>query len=142
MTKLYTCEVHVRWGDSDRLGHVNNVLYAEYAQEARVQFFRDCIIGAGAPPTPMVVRKMTFDYLRPVTDETAPITVEIAIPHVGTSSFVVHQLMRDRNGEVCVRAEGVMVGFDPETEKSVPLPERTRELLKEYAPVEVSAPAR
>jgi acyl-CoA thioester hydrolase len=43
---------------------------------------------------------------------------------------------------VCVRAEGVMVGFDPETEKSVPLPERTRELLKEYAPVEVSAPAR
>ncbi|MGW0044250.1 acyl-CoA thioesterase [Rhodococcus sp. NPDC003348] len=138
MTKSYTCEIQVRWGDSDRNGHVNNVLYAEYAQESRTRFFRDCIIGAGAPLAPMVVRKMAFDYLRPVTDETGPVTIEVSILHVGTSSFGVRQVLRDRNGEVCVEVEGVMVGFDPETEKSVPLPDRTRELLRSYAPVEVT----
>lgn len=130
----------MRWGDSDRNGHVNNVLYAEYAQEARVRFFKERIIGAGAPLAPMVVRTMAFDYQRPVTDETGPITVEVSIARVGTSSFGVRQVLRDRNGASCVVVEGVMVGFDPETEKSVPLSEHTRELLREYAPVEV-APA-
>lgn len=138
MANTYTCEVQVRWGDSDRNGHVNNVLYAEYAQEARTRFFRERIIGAGAPLAPMVVRTMAFDYQRPVTDETGPVTIEVSILRVGTSSFGVRQVLRDRNGETCVVVEGVMVGFDPETEKSVPLPERTRELLREYAPLEVT----
>ncbi|GAA4475468.1 thioesterase family protein [Rhodococcus olei] len=136
MPKTFTCEVQVRWGDSDRLGHVNNVLYAEYAQEARTRFFRE-LTAYGVRPAPMVVRKMAFDYLRPVTDETGPVTVEVTIPRVGTSSFAVRQVVRNRHGEVCVEVEGVMVGFDPETEKSVPLPDRTRELLREYAPIEV-----
>lgn len=142
MSKVYTCEVQVRWGDSDRNGHVNNVLYAEYAQESRTRFFRDCIIGAGAPPAPMVVRTMAFDYRRPVTDATGPVTIEVSILHVGTSSFGVRQVLHDRHGEICVVAEGVMVGFDPETEKSVPLPDRTRELLREYSPAEVAARSR
>ncbi|MFF0814471.1 acyl-CoA thioesterase [Rhodococcus sp. NPDC003318] len=138
MPKIYTCELQVRWGDSDRNGHVNNVLYAEYAQEARIRFFKERIVGAGAPPAPMVVRTMAFDYQRPVTDETGPITVEVSILRVGTSSFGVREVLRDRNDEVCVVVEGVMVGFDPETEKSVPLSERTRELLQEYAPTSVA----
>ncbi|MFE3291279.1 acyl-CoA thioesterase [Rhodococcus sp. NPDC059234] len=132
--KTYSCEIQVRWGDSDRLGHVNNVLYAEYAQEARTRFFRDCIIGAGASPTPMVVRRMEFDFLRPVTDATGPLTVEVSILRVGTSSFTVRNVMRDRHGAVCAAADGVLVGFDPKTEKSVPLSDRTRELLTQYVP--------
>jgi acyl-CoA thioester hydrolase len=136
--KTYTCEVEVRWGDSDRLGHVNNVLYAEYAQEARIKFFRDCIIAAGAPPTPMVVRRMEFDYLRPVTDATAPLTVEVSVLRVGTSSLTIRNVMRNRHGEVCVTADCVLVGFDLETEKSVPLTELNRELLTRYVPAVVA----
>ena len=133
----HTCEIQVRWGDSDRLGHVNNVLYAEYAQESRVKFFRECISLGGSFP-PVVVRRLAFDYLRPVTDETAPLTVELVIPKVGTSSFAVRQVMRDRHGAVCAEVDTVMVAFDPRTEQSVPIPEYVREQLREHAPVEVA----
>lgn len=130
----HTCEVQVRWGDSDRLGHVNNVLYAEYAQESRVRFFREAVL-PGGPVQPMVVRRLSFDYLRPVTDETAPLTVELTIPRVGTSSFAVRQVMRDRTGAVCAEVDSVMVAFDTVTEQAVPLPDRIRDRLREHAPV-------
>jgi acyl-CoA thioester hydrolase len=138
MSAPYSCEIQVRWGDSDRNEHVNNVLYAEYAQEGRVRFFRDCIIAAGAQPAAMVVRKMSFDYIRPVTDQTGPVTAELEILHVGNSSFSLRQSLRDRHGNLCVEIEGVMVGFDPGTERSVPLSDRARELLLQYSAVEVA----
>ncbi|MFD4469472.1 acyl-CoA thioesterase [Rhodococcus sp. NPDC058505] len=134
----HTCQIEVRWGDSDRLGHVNNVLYAEYAQESRVRFFRESVT-IGGPLHPLVVRKLSFDYLRPVTDETAPLTVELTIPKVGTSSFAVHQVMRDRTGAVCAEVDSVMVAFDPVTEQAVPLPDRIREQLRTHAPVDVTS---
>ena len=33
-------QVPMRWGDMDAYGHVNNVKYIEYAQEARILFIR------------------------------------------------------------------------------------------------------
>ncbi|NKU37232.1 acyl-CoA thioesterase, partial [Rhodococcus hoagii] len=30
--QVYSCDVQVRWGDSDRLGHVNNARVVEYMQ--------------------------------------------------------------------------------------------------------------
>ena len=36
--QAFTYEIQVRWGDSDRLGHVNNTRFMEYMQEARIAF--------------------------------------------------------------------------------------------------------
>lgn len=131
--KTYTCEIQVRWGDSDRLGHVNNVLFVEYAQEARVKFFRDCIWTAGVQATATVVRKMEIEYLRPVTDESGPLTAEVYILHIGNSSFEVRHVMRDRHGHTCAVADSVLVGFDRKTDKSTPLADAVRTALGEYA---------
>ena len=38
MRHLYRCPL--RWADLDLLGHVNNVTYVDYLQEARVDMFR------------------------------------------------------------------------------------------------------
>ena len=38
MRHVYHCPV--RWADLDLLGHVNNVVYVDYLQEARVDFMR------------------------------------------------------------------------------------------------------
>ena len=39
----------MRWADLDLLGHVNNVVYVDYLQEARVDMLR--AHGRGAPVT-------------------------------------------------------------------------------------------
>ena len=36
----HTYECPMRWADLDVLGHVNNVVYVDYLQEARVDLFR------------------------------------------------------------------------------------------------------
>lgn len=32
---LHTATIPVRWGDMDSYGHVNNILYMQYLEEAR-----------------------------------------------------------------------------------------------------------
>src|SRR5690606_8171388 len=36
---LYVAQVSVRWADMDSYGHVNNTLYIQYLEEARVAWF-------------------------------------------------------------------------------------------------------
>jgi len=36
---LHTAHIPVRWGDMDSYGHVNNILYMQYLEEARVAWF-------------------------------------------------------------------------------------------------------
>ncbi|MFC7450834.1 acyl-CoA thioesterase [Rhodococcus daqingensis] len=136
--KTFTCEVEVRWGDSDRLGHVNNTLFLEYTQEARVKFFRDRVFPAGVRPSAMVVRKMEIEFLKPITDASGPVTVEVSILAVGNTSFGIRQVIRDVHGATCGVADAVMVRFDAKTESSVPLTELERSVLSEYSITEAA----
>ncbi|KLL96589.1 4-hydroxybenzoyl-CoA thioesterase [Rhodococcus sp. IITR03] len=88
----YRCPIEVRWGDSDRLGHVNNAKVVEYLQEGRIKFFLSELPSRDA----VVVRKMDVEFLRPLKDSSAPIEVETAVLRLGTSSFTVRQTILDR----------------------------------------------
>lgn len=140
MGKTFTCDVDVRWGDSDRLGHVNNTKYFEYAQEARVQFFRACGMTTGfASNHAVVLRKAGMDFLSPVTDESGPLSVETAVQHVGTSSYSMTHTMRDSEGVMCAIGTAVMVGFDAETQTSRTLTDDERAVLSDYLAEDSSA---
>ncbi len=80
--QAFTYEIQVRWGDSDRLGHVNNTRFMEYMQEARIAFLTTELRAAGAQPGAMVVRKMDVEFLRPVTDASGPLTIDVSVLHV------------------------------------------------------------
>ena len=54
---LHTAHIPVRWGDMDNYGHVNNTVYLEYVQEARVAWFASVGIASngtrsGSQPAP------------------------------------------------------------------------------------------
>ena len=65
MRHVYECPV--RWADLDALGHVNNVVYVDYLQEARVDMFRS---HAGLPAREMedglVVARTQVRYREPL----------------------------------------------------------------------------
>lgn len=126
--QTFTCAVEVRWGDSDRLGHVNNAKVVEYMQEARIKFFRDVLDSRGA----VAVRKMDVEFLKPIKDSSAPIEVEVSVVHVGTSSFGLRHTITDRHGAVCAFGDAVLVGFDVETDKARPLGDAERGVLDRY----------
>ncbi|MFC9361667.1 acyl-CoA thioesterase [Rhodococcus sp. NPDC057014] len=134
--QAFTYEIQVRWGDSDRLGHVNNTRFMEYMQEARIAFLTTELRAAGAQPGAMVVRKMDVEFLRPVTDASGPLTIDVSVLHVGNSSYTIRHVVRSRDGVHCATGDALLVAFDVKTERSRPLSEAERDGLEKYlAPV-------
>ena len=109
---------HVRFSDVDAYGHVNNVTYLEYLQEARIAFMSRLqkeLENPGA--TAFVVARAQIAYLSPMLHRPEPYTSHSWIERVGTKSMVVETRISD--GEV-VNARGrvVMVSFDTATQRS------------------------
>jgi acyl-CoA thioester hydrolase len=111
--------LHVRFSDVDVYGHVNNVKYFEYLQEARIPLMRDLVEHVpGAGDIRVVVAQTDVDYKVPILFRPEPYDVWSRVTHVGTRSFTVESEIRD--GEtVLSRARVVLVCFDPVTGRSV-----------------------
>jgi acyl-CoA thioester hydrolase len=89
---LHTAHIPVRWGDMDNYGHVNNTVYLEYVQEARVDWFASVGIDIDHAPQGPVVLQTLHTYLKPVVHP-ATLIVELYAGAVGRSSLVVeHRL--------------------------------------------------
>ena len=119
-------ECHVRFSDVDVYGHVNNVKYFEYLQEARISMVNELV------PTrrfSVVVAQTDVDYLRPLLFRAAPYDCRSTITRVGTRSMTVQSEFRD--GEVVLaRAMVVVVFFDLASSRSTePDPELRQALL-------------
>ncbi len=69
---LYRCPL--RWADMDAQGHVNNVTYVDYLQEARVDVFRvhAPVRGGEELAEGVVVVRHEVDYLRPWSSAGSP----------------------------------------------------------------------
>jgi acyl-CoA thioester hydrolase len=138
----YDC--HVRFSDVDVYGHVNNVKYFEYYQEARIAFIRslvpadDALTLLEASSTErQVVARIDVDYRRPILFRPEPYLVETRVTRVGTSSYDLACRIVDGQGDqgdqgdqgtVYSHAEVRLVMFDLITQRSRPIgdPERQR----------------
>ncbi|AWH95001.1 acyl-CoA thioesterase [Dietzia psychralcaliphila] len=126
----FRCTLQVRWADFDQFGHVNNVKYIEYAQEARILFVRSRFGPFGLGNLPQVVRRVEIDHLRPVLRDSTSVDVEIEVEHVGTTSYQIRQTIFDAAGEVCCTLRVVMVAYDSSTSTAVEIPTGVRHVLE------------
>jgi acyl-CoA thioester hydrolase len=69
-------EIHIpmRWSDLDQLNHVNNVVYVDYATEARAQLVDDGVLSADLP-----IRRARVDFLRPMLLSSKPVLVRSSL---------------------------------------------------------------
>lgn len=124
----YTESLERRFSDLDLLGHVNNVMYHDYLQEARIRVTRR-LRKSGLPIPPQVLARQEIDHLRPLHLRTQPIRIDMWIESVGRSSYVMRAEILDDDGTLSARARSVLVAFDKETERSTPLPQGFRDYL-------------
>lgn len=127
---VFNAEIELRWGDCDQLGHINNVYYLEYAQEARLRYFRQWA-DAGIRVGSVVVRRVEVDFERELKYSAKVINVEVSITKVGNTSFTMRQRILDRNGVLYADVVAVIVLVDLEAGKAIPLPAEARALLEE-----------
>ena len=100
----------LRYGDTDRQGHVNNAVFTTLFETGRP---------LTDPGYDFVLARITIDYLAEIR---WPGTVEIgtAVKSVGNSSLTVTQALFQQ-GRCVATAEAVMVQVDSQAHRSVPL---------------------
>ncbi|MBN9670662.1 acyl-CoA thioesterase [Roseibium aggregatum] len=117
----------IRYGDTDRQGHVNNAVFSTFLETGRVDFlYRENLTETGAA---FVIARLELDFLGEIN---WPGDVEIgtAVLEVGRSSFKLYQKVF-QNGVAVAQAVNVCVQMNEETRKSQPLSEKARQRLKE-----------
>ncbi len=127
---VLTIRIPVRWGDMDAYGHVNNTVYFRYFEQARVEWIENSGFPVGpAEETGPVIINASCTFLAPV-NYPGTVVVRMYVGEPGRSSLMTwYELFVD--GEERVYAEGAAktVWMDTRTGKSVPLPDRIRELF-------------
>ena len=119
--------IQARWKDNDVYGHVNNVKYFEYLQEARIQLIAD--VWKGLDPISIVVAQTDVDYRVPILFRPEAYDAWSWIARVGTRSATVESLIVDGD-TVLARARVAIVFFDQATQRSMAPPEPYLERLR------------
>ncbi|GII03752.1 acyl-CoA thioesterase [Planobispora takensis] len=108
----------VRFADIDSLGHVNNVRYFDYLEDARLAMFHIDPHREGRDPfRGLVIARHEIDYRRPLTFRPDPVRVETWVSGIRPVRFTLDYEIRDDH-EVFVRARSILVAYD--VEKSAP----------------------
>jgi len=124
---MLTVSLPVRWGDMDAQGHVNNVQYFRFTEQARIEWFDRFAPDRHKAGTGPVVAQTACRFIRSIVyPATLQILVYCAAP--GRSSFRHRYVLRDAAHTSTVYAEGeaVMVWIDQATQKSTPIPDWVR----------------
>jgi acyl-CoA thioester hydrolase len=83
----------VRWSDLDSYGHVNNVKFYDYIQEARIALVNETV--HWTPETIWMVARQDVDYLAPLDFRTEPYEVRTLVTAIGHRSFTLGAEIRD-----------------------------------------------
>ncbi len=137
----HATHVQVRLGDLDPFGHVNNAVVATYVEQGRVVYLRD-VLGTGADPVsmPFILARLEIDYLAQTLFDD-PVEVGTRVDWIGRSSVHMSHLLTGRGGRELARSEAVLVAFDYEIEKPVPVSETWRAAMTTYEGRSLDKPA-
>lgn len=118
-----------RYSDLDPLGHVNNVVFHDYLQEARVGLLRDFRLIHGSGFSQVVV-KQEVRHLKPLLLDPEPVIVETWVGHIGNSSYTLHYRIIDEQGDVAGEATTVMAVVDQHSGKPIRMGAELRAVLE------------
>ncbi|MGW6269800.1 MULTISPECIES: acyl-CoA thioesterase [unclassified Streptomyces] len=113
---IYSCPL--RWSDMDAFGHVNNVVFLRYLEEARIDFMFRLAPGDGSPSFSggSVVARHEIDYVRPLVHRHAPVTIESWVTKIGAASLSISYEVKDPE-QVYVRATTIVVPYNLEQQR-------------------------
>ena len=130
-----TTQLPLRWSDSDSLRHINNVVYLQLLEEARVRFFGELARAHdGGLDFGLVAARHEIDYLRELYYSTDPVTIRTWVDSIGRSSFAVAYIIYDQSDNPVAAAKTVVVSRQLDGSGPLPVPDWARSLLESYLP--------
>ena len=117
----------------DAFGHVNNVVFLRYLEEARIDFMFRLAPGEGSASFTggSVVARHEIDYLRPLVHRHEPVTVETWVTRINAASLTVAYEVKDAE-QVYVRASTVVVPYNLTEGRPRRITDEERSFLEAY----------
>lgn len=128
----------LRYGDTDRQGHVNNALFATFCETGRTAFLYDPAAPLAPDGHSFVIARLVLDF-RSEIRWPGSVDIGTGVLSIGRSSFTLGQglYVEDR----CVAtAEAVIVLTAAATRRGTPLPDAVRAALSAWT-IPASPPA-
>ncbi len=127
------CPISTRWGDVDRLGHINNAKYFTYDEQGRTDYLWSRTVAAGlgqAPGANFILARIGCDFIVQL-EHPSKLDLGIRALRLGTSSIMLRGALFV--GGVChAVTESVVVWFDYKVQQAKPLPISLREEILNF----------
>jgi acyl-CoA thioester hydrolase len=126
----------IRYGDLDRLSHVNNAKYLTYIEYGRLRYFVDLgLWHGGIAEKGVIVARITMDYNLPLKMDDGTVDVYSRCVRMGNKSFDIESLIvRSRDGAVAGAGTTTVVAYDYGAEKTIVVPDDWRKIISDYEP--------
>jgi acyl-CoA thioester hydrolase len=131
MNSVYQFEIEVTAKDVDRNGHVNNVVYIQWMQDAAIAHARasGCTRASEAVGATWVVRRHQIEYLSPLFDGDKVTVLTWPANFQRVRSVRKYKFVRAKDGAVIARAETDWVFVNAKTGKPQSIPEEVKNTL-------------
>ncbi len=123
----------MRWSDMDAYGHVNNVVYLTYLEEARVDmlFALGAEHGGKALSEGVLVAHHEIDYKRALVYHPRGVDIEMWVGAIKGASFEIRYEVRDEE-TVFATAGSVLVPYDLASARPRRVSPEERSFLAQY----------
>jgi acyl-CoA thioester hydrolase len=123
---MHTFTIPVRWSDMDAYQHVNNIIYLQWLESARINLAEQLLYDQHAT---FVLAHVSIHYRKPVVYPDT-IQLETTVSKVGnTSATFQTNLISMLHNTTVADAESVVVLFNFDTQKPKPWSEQDRKNL-------------
>ncbi len=121
----------LRFNDTDRLGHVNNAVFAVMLEQGRSELAVEAGLPIKSASQALVIVRLELDFLREMAWP-GEVRIETEVARLGGRSFTMRQRLVS-GGELCARAMTVLVVMDRGARRAVELTPEWRDALGRWA---------
>ena len=125
---------NTRWGDTDMLGHINNVLYARYYESARTSYLLEVLDMDFINPnkTGIILADMKIAYLQQL-HHPASMKIGARVSRLGGSSFQLDAAVFIDDSETPIStSRATLVWFDYDKNQTLKIPQSVRETIVDF----------
>ena len=129
----HSTPVQIRFTDIDMLGHLNNAIYTQFMDQAKVEYFTE----VSHEPIDwneinLVIANINTNFLAQ-THLGEHLEVLTRVESIGNKSLVLHQrVINSDTGQVKADGHTVMVAVNLKTGETIPVQEKWRKAMAEF----------
>ena len=133
MPEKFEIKIQIRFKDLDPMQHVNNAVYFSYFEIGRLEFFRRVVKDIEFKRYPFILARVEANFHKPVTIHHPEIILKMWAGDFGNKSFKFFYEIVSVDGKIkFTTGESVQVFFDYKSNKTIPVPDDFKELIKNF----------